>query len=591
MPEPAVHPEEQSASPSSPPPRGLLRRLGDRRRQSRGLPESVRRLPAADRAAVARAVRRCVPPPDPALDEPTLASSRYVRDQMRRYAWLYRWPPVALVAVSAVMLAATRTEQMAGTTVVLIGVAVLSPASAARRRGRLERLETAIRARGQDGTPAPEPRRRVRVPSPATAAIAAGMLLVASGLWLQWDAHHRRNDWTIDGPHGAFPETIATQPPQHPRKAVAAYPYPALTYRGLAIEATRNSGSVTARRIRPAATYWRLARRDHRLLDADIDPATGRLLLVWAHLDPDTGATEAPLQAMAVDVRTGSIRWTRTLSTRSDVLDQGSTVIGRAALIPAEGVTVLDPATGHRRWRLHDGCEEAPGGTLGGTVILRRECPGTGLLVEGYNAAAGHLLWSMNFARWWPGREHAAVLPVRVAGLDRNRIVVWTLEREAVYDATTGAELGEHPQPVDADGKVLGAGENKVFDGETGYGPCWIAPPRDLHEGICATDPVTGRRLWSFRFPGAAETPQLGSPVAVADGRVYTLTSDHGGEIVDHVNVNDARTGALLARVSPALPRPDHVYGIRAAADGALVLTDDLVPTPTPNKTVVLGDG
>jgi hypothetical protein len=79
--------------------------------------------------------------------------------------------------------------------------------------------------------------------------------------------------------------------------------------------------------------------------------------------------------------------------------------------------------------------------------------------------------------------------------------------------------------------------------------------------------------------------------VAVADGRVYTLTSDHGGEIVDHVNVNDARTGALLARVAPALPRPDHVYGIRAAADGALVLTDDLVPTPTPNKTVVLGDG
>ncbi|GAA0210769.1 hypothetical protein GCM10009527_003440 [Actinomadura nitritigenes] len=79
--------------------------------------------------------------------------------------------------------------------------------------------------------------------------------------------------------------------------------------------------------------------------------------------------------------------------------------------------------------------------------------------------------------------------------------------------------------------------------------------------------------------------------MAVAGGRVYTLTSDHGGEIVDHVNVNDARTGALLARVPPALPRPDHLYGIRTAADGVLVLTDDLAPTPTPNKTVVLGDG
>ncbi|MGI5329681.1 hypothetical protein [Actinomadura nitritigenes] len=591
MPEPAVHPEQHSTSPSSPPPRGPLRRLGDRRWQSRGLPESVRRLPIAERAAVARAIRRCVPPSNPALDEPTLAFGRYVRDQMRRYAWLYRWPPVALVAISAATLAATRTERIVGTTIVLIGVAVLSPASAARRRERLQRLESAIRARGQDGTPEPGPRRRLRVPSPATAAIAAGMLLVASGLWLQWAAHHHRNDWTIDGPHGAFPEAIAAQPAQHPQKVVASYPYTALTYGGLAIEAAWNSGSVTAHRIRPAATYWRLARRDHRLLDADLDPATGRLLLVWAHLDPDSDTTEVPLQAMAVDVRTGAIRWTRMISTHSDVLDRGSTVIGRAALIPAEAVTVLDPATGHRRWRLHDGCDEAPGGTLGGTVILRHECPGTGLLVEGYDAATGHLLWSMNFASWWPGREHAAVLPVRVGGLGRNRVVVWTLEREAVYDATTGAEIGEHRQPVDADGKVLGAGENKVFDGETGYGPCWITPPRDLRKGICATDPVTGRRLWSFRFPGAEETTQLSSPMAVADGRVYTLTSDHGGEIVDHVNVNDARTGALLARVSPAFPRPDHMYGIRTAAAGALVLTDELVPTQTSNKTVVLGDG
>lgn len=591
MPEPAVHPEQQSTSSSSTPPRGPLRRLGDRRLRSRSLPESVRSLPVAERAAVARAVRRCVPPADPALDEPTLAFARHVRDQMHRYAWLYRWPPVALAAMSAAALAVARTEHVAGIAVGLVGVAVLGPASTARTRGRLERLETAIRARGKDGTPDPGPRRRVRVPSPATAAMATGMLLVASGLWLQWDAHHRRNDWTLDGPHGAFPEAIAAQPPQHPRKVVAAYPYTALTYRGLAIEATWNSESVTAHRIRPAAAYWRLARRDHRLLDSDLDPATGRLLLVWAHLDPDSDTTEAPLQAMAVDVRTGEIRWTRTISTRSDVLDRGSTVIGRAALVPAETMTVLDPATGHRRWRLHGGCDAASGGTLGGTVILRRECPGTGLLVEGYGAATGHLLWSMNFAGWWPGREHAAVLPVRVGGLDRDRVVVWTLEREAVYDATTGAEIGEHRQPVDADGKVLGAGENKVFDGETGYGPCWIRPPRDLRKGICATDPVTGRRLWSFRFPGAGETTQLGSPMAVAGGRVYTLTSDHGGEIVDHVNVNDARTGTLLARMSPSFPRPGHTYGVRTAAGGVLVLTDDLAPTPTPDKTVVLGDG
>jgi outer membrane protein assembly factor BamB len=290
------------------------------------------------------------------------------------------------------------------------------------------------------------------------------------------------------------------------------------------------------------------------------------------------------MTAMMLDVRTGKVRWDRTVPGDPTVLDRGSSYIGRTVAIPAyRDLSVLDPATGHRRWRLRDRCDEGVDGTIGTTLILRRQCPETGLLLEGYDAGTGRRRWSKSFASWWPGREHARELPVKVDALDRNRMVVWTLEREAVYDATTGAELGEHRQPIGGDGKI--------FDAETGYGPCRIHSHRDHHDGICATDPVSGRRLWSFPFPGTDETTQLRSPMAVADGRVYTLTSDHGGEIVDHVDVNDARTGALLARVSPTLPRPDHLYGIQSAAGGALVLNDDLVTASTPHKTVVLGDG
>ncbi|GAA2148277.1 hypothetical protein GCM10009727_51050 [Actinomadura napierensis] len=559
----------------------MLSRFGDRRWQSRNLPEPVRRLPVTERAAVARAVRKCVPPADPALDEPTLALSAFARRQIHRYGWMYLGTPVAALVMSAAMLIASHDKQTLGTAAILVGAAIVTPASAVRRLERLERLESAIRTGGQDGPPTP--RRRVRVPSPATAAVTAGIMVVASGLWLQWDARHNRPDWRLYGPHGAFPAAIAAQAPQHPRFVMMTYPFDVLTYRGIVIRAARNSGSVAAYGVRPFTIYWRLTRRDHRLVDADLDPSTGRLLTVWAHVDHDTDDTDAPMTAMMLDVRTGKVRWDRTVPGDPVVLGRGSSSIGRVVAIPAyQDVSVLDPATGHRRWRLRDRCEEGAGGTIGTTLILRRECPGTGLLLEGYDAATGRRLWSKSFASWWPGRDLARELPVKVDALDRNRMVVWTLEREAVYDATTGAQLGEHRQPIDGDGKI--------FDAETGYGPCRIHSDRDHRDGICATDPVSGRRLWSFPFPGADETTQLRSPMAVADGRVYTLTSDHGGEIVDHVDVNDARTGALLARVSPAFPRPGRLYGIQSTAGGALVLNDSLTPASTPHKTVVLGD-
>ncbi|QKG19273.1 PQQ-binding-like beta-propeller repeat protein [Actinomadura verrucosospora] len=578
MPEPAVRPAQPSTS--QPPPRGPLSRLRDRRWQNRRLPDPVRRLPAAGRPAVARALRSCVPPADPSLDEATLALSAFTRGQIRRYGWIYLLPPVALLILSAAMLIASHEERRVATVVVWIGVAIVTPASAVRRLGRLERLEAAIRARGEDAPAAPG--HRPRRPSAATAAIVAGILVIASGLWLHWDAHRNRPDWTIDGPHGAFPAPIAAQAPLHPRKVLATYPFDVLTYRGVAIEATPRSASVTAHRIRPAGTYWRFTRRDHRLVDADLDPATGRLLLIWAHLDPGTRTTEAPLQAMVIDVRTGEVRWNRTIPNRLDSLE-GAAAIGRSAVIPADALTVLDPATGRPRWRLRDRCGRASPGTAAGTLIVERLCPGSGLLVEGHDSATGRRLWSKGFASWWPGRSHAGELPVSVDALGRNRIVVWTLEHEAVYDATTGALIGEHRQPDHGDGKV--------FDAETGYAPCSIRASGGHRKGICATDPVSGRRLWSLPFPGAGETTQLRSPMAVADGRVYTLSSDHGGEIADHVDVNDARTGALLARISPPLPGRAHLYGIDAVHDGALVLTADLLRTPTPNKTVLLGDG
>ncbi|MBO2457021.1 outer membrane protein assembly factor BamB family protein [Actinomadura violacea] len=580
MPEPAVRPAQPPTS--QPPQRGPLNRVRDRRWTSRRLPEPVRRLPAADRPAVARALRKCVPPADPSLDEPALALSAYTRGQIRRYGWIYLFPPVGLLILSAAMLIASHEERRLGTTIVWIGVAIVTPASAVRRLVRLERLEAAIRARDENATTGPGHRRRMRAPSAATATIVAGILVIASGLWLQWDAHRDRPDWTIDGPHGAFPAPIAAQAPLHPQKVVATYPFDVLTYRGVAIEATPKSASVTAHRIRPAGTYWRFTRRDHRLVDADLDPATGRLLLVWAHLDPDTRTIEAPLQAMVIDVRTGKVRWNRTVPSSSDSLE-GAAVIGRSAVIPAEAFTVLDPATGRPRWRLRDRCGQAPAGTAGGTLLVGRMCPDSGLLVEGHDSATGRRLWSKSFASWWPGRSLARELPVSVDALSRNRIVVWTLEREAVYDATTGARIGEHRQLVHGDGKV--------FDAEAGYAPCSIRVSGGHRKGICATDPVSGRRLWSFPFPGADETTQLRSPVAVADGRVYTLSSDHGGEIADHVDVNDARTGALLARVSPPLPERGRLYGVQAVDGGALVLTADLLPTPSPNRTVLLGDG
>ncbi|WP_235834044.1 outer membrane protein assembly factor BamB family protein [Actinomadura logoneensis] len=417
------------------------------------------------------------------------------------------------------------------------------------------------------------------------------VLLAVSTAVAVWEARPRP-DWKLDGPHGAFPTAVAAEAPHRPEKTVATFPYLPMIYGGVALRAVPEADAITAADLRSGRVYWTFTRRRGHLVAASVDWKRGRLLTVWARADAEAGSTSVPLRVTTLDIRKGRVAWERTIDGSGPYPSTGfwEPRVRTAAVIPfSRAVVALDPGTGRTRWQVPDPCDHTAVLLTESTVVLHHQCHGDET-VDGRDAATGRLLWSRTFASWWPGRDLARKLPVKVADLGRDRVVVWTVEREAVYDARTGSAIAERPaagKPTD----TVSRGDDLVFRDGVRYGTCYLRLARGARHGICANDEVSGRTLWTSPLPGRHDWPALNPSVAVADGRVYSLSSVHGGEFADRLTVNDARTGAVLARVPLSLPSQGDLYRLAGASDGVVAFMNDMV-TSLPRKypTVLLGD-
>ncbi|WP_026413243.1 PQQ-binding-like beta-propeller repeat protein [Actinomadura oligospora] len=433
-------------------------------------------------------------------------------------------------------------------------------------------------------------RRWSSIPRWAKAGAAAAVaLLVASGLGLTVWGERPRPDWTMDGPHGAFPAAVASGAPKNPTKTIASFRYSPAVFEGVAIKALHDAESVIVSDLRSGRVYWTFTGHRRRVVAAALDENTGRLMAVWARHDHDGDMTEAPARVTMLDIRTGKVVWDRGID-RKAVIPDGfwAPNIEASAVIQIDGkVVALDPATGRVRWQIPDDCERSGLVATASTVIVNHVCHDDET-VESFDATTGRRLWGKTFARWRPGREFARSLPVRVEALDHDRVAVWIRDHEAVYDARTGGELAVSRG---AEGTVT-RNNDLVFSGGVQVGTCWTDRAHKVVTGICANDVSSGRRLWTYWYPGEDEQYVLNTsmPVAAADGRVYSLSSDRGGESADRLTINDARTGAVLARIPLSLP--EGLFQLGGVGDGVVRLRNleagsraDVV------QTVVLGDG
>ncbi|RMI47198.1 hypothetical protein EBO15_03150 [Actinomadura harenae] len=392
----------------------------------------------------------------------------------------------------------------------------------------------------------------------------------------------------MDGPHGRFPAAVASEAPKHPTNTIASLPYSPVVFEGVAIKAEYDAEEVTTSDLRSGHTYWTFAGHRRHIVAAAIDRGTGRLMTVWARYDGKHDMTEAPARIAMLDIRTGKVAWDREISQKASV-SEGFWAPGilTSALIQIDGkVVALDPGTGRTRWQIPDNCEHAGLATTASTVLVTHVCQGDET-VESYDATTGQHLWSKTFAKWWPGRDRARSLPVRDEGLDHDRVAVWTRQHEAVYNARTGATLADRAEENPTRNIDL------AFSGGIQVGTCWTNRAPKGVTGICANDVLSGRKLWAYWYPGKDEEYILNTsmPVVVADGRVYSLSSDHNGQIADRLTINDTHTGAPLARIPLTLPSTDALFQLDGAGHGLVSLHNSRPPAePDATDTVFLGD-
>lgn len=252
--------------------------------------------------------------------------------------------------------------------------------------------------------------------------------------------------------------------------------------------------------------------------------------------------TDAQNQVVALDTRTGEVRWERELPLPARVRSIGlppANVVGLHDLIIVPGwhLFALDRETGEIRW------------------VLRRSDVFTAM-----------------------GR--AAVANGRVYSVGGKLFAV---------DPETGRELwstdlGALPFAPIVEGGVIYLGTRGVIgDDTTGIVPLGAGP-------AVAVDAATGEVLWRFPIPNAPDTTWLGGAtrpgvvanglfiIAAENGRVYGLDRETGEPVWTHVGAAPY-TGGVVVLDGMAVTANERVVGIDAA-------TGELVWHTTPGSSV-----
>jgi outer membrane protein assembly factor BamB len=395
----------------------------------------------------------------------------------------------------------------------------------------------------------------------------AGLVLAAVG---GAELRHDRADSEVDGSHGAFPAPVAAALPLHSVHPVGAIPNGSLVYHGLDIEARHGSGAVSAANIRTRQAYWLYRRPGYRVDGARVDATTGRLFVMWATLNR-YGDAAPPLSVAMIDVRSGHVRWTRTMprdiTIGDDVILVGTDTV---AAIGNNGMTGFDARNGRQRWTKRWPRCETDGlfrwghpVAVAGTFVVKQQCydsPAgmagrTAPHLAGYDSASGVGRWDLRFAQWWSKKTDPDGRTANFADFDGRSLAVWSGQRWGLVDPATGRVIADHTSPA----------SGRLFAGGTQVAVCGFSESFDAPSQVCAIDPKTGKTLWRYRLPRPLVMPSERA-LAIADGRAYVLASPPP-KPPTWLIIIDLHTGRSLGRLHiPALNV--GLFDIADVADG-----------------------
>jgi outer membrane protein assembly factor BamB len=373
------------------------------------------------------------------------------------------------------------------------------------------------------------------------ALMVAGLVLLAPGVGCG-PRDDTRGRTAVRGPVGAFPPPMP--PPLHSAHVVARTlhgPEP-LIYGGLAIVPDDSAG-VRAVNIRTGAVYWR-------------NPTDGRPMAVHSATG-DLFVLGGRDRLTMIDARSGRTRWSRQIPAEAAdsrtygwadhqiVADTGA---GAMAILGAKGMAALDRVSGRLRWTRPwptGHCYAHPFSRVAvtaGTIAVT--CNDLTVLPESvaaFDSATGAPRWNIAISALFHRGQSVSPVSVENAG------GLLAVGAHASGTSLTSATAIVNP----ATGKVVvrPAWRNDwspvAFSGAVQLGECRIST-KIL--GLCGVDPKTGRTLWRSRVPGAgALLFDDESSVAVADGRVYTL-SESGDHHHFQMVVFDPHTGKVIGQ-------------------------------------------
>ena len=356
----------------------------------------------------------------------------------------------------------------------------------------------------------------------------------------------------VTGNQGSFPAALGTKAPTR----VTHLPHrPAALVHGLAIDTTDTG--LRALNARTGDEYWRCERRDRGAGRPSVG-ASGDTVVAWF----EDG------KVVAVDVRTGNVRWRANLSRGGSPWAEVHVGAGQAVVQSSRDVVSFSERSGKERWKLKPSrfCEGAfPreirdfAEHLTGIEMGCAKDSYSSLLV-GVDNRTGAELWKRN-------------VPAQPEQADSHTLVMEEADRIQIREVDRKSSRRRALIP-DRSFSLDGAGDGVILCSKQ-----LESPGNAGANALTGYDARAGKRLWG-RQAGAGHSFGLAK---IADGRVYVVrnslipTGDPRRVLHADLLVLDAHSGDLLHTMrlpTMKVPRGERVTDlwVHEADDGAVLL-------------------
>ncbi|WP_203661585.1 outer membrane protein assembly factor BamB family protein [Actinocatenispora rupis] len=356
----------------------------------------------------------------------------------------------------------------------------------------------------------------------AVAAVAVLALAGCGGWWLATDHHGER----VSGPYGGYPGTAGT------RAELGRFTGPVRLVDGLAVVGAGNRirtggkaetlrAGLAAVDLRTGSAFWTYRRDGHDVQAFTV--SRGAAYVLW-----EDGLL------VRLDLRTARSVWHRQLDHVTNVHLLG-TAGGGLLVVAEQALVAVDPADGTVRWQVRPGQEcvfnaraAAPALRVvvvgSGSTSSAGACPGR---IRAYRLDSGRVAWQH-------GSDRLDAVAGPLVATDDTTVV----GTDTVWDADSGRTVRTLRDVTDGSG--------------TGGGLLFRADGN----GLTATDPRTGRRVW--RQPVPAGRTFTGTPAYLDGGHVCVVVRTTGGDTATlRLTCYAPRTGEAAGGTDVPVVAPD----------------------------------